>query len=157
MIGIHFGGALPRKMGLLLSEPNYQKGAGLLIRDPYYQNGSGFFSFLTRGLKMLSPILKKGANVVKKVVTSNAGKKITSKLSDSALDIAADVVGDVIQGKDPKENLKENLSSARSNISKTLKEELRKRKSEDSPILGTVKKKRKNKVQRKKVRFQTIL
>jgi len=160
MFGVGKNHGFTPKMGFLISEPHYQKGTGL-INEKRYQNGSGLFSFLTKGIKMISPLLSKGANVLKKVANSATGKKLTSKLSDSALNIAADAVADVIEGKNPKEGFNANLNNARNEISETIRSGL-KRKNDDQkknndPILPQKKKKINKKSKRKNVKFNTIL
>lgn len=141
MIG-NFQNSRQGKIGLLVSEPNFQRGHGL-------------FSMLTKGFKMLTPLLKKGVSVVKKVATSDPVKRIGKDLSKSALNIAGEALTDAVEGNNPAENFSSNLQKARKDISKTLKQELKRKLDGNSESIypkTTVKKRKKyNKYRNKSI------
>ena len=138
---------------------NFQKSRegkiGLLISEPNFQRGHGLFSMLTKRFKMLTPLLKKGVSVVKKVATSAPVKRIGKDLSNSALNIAGEALTDDVESKNPAENFSSNLQKARKNISKTLKQELKRKLGENSesiyPKTTPKKKKKYNKNRNKSI------
>lgn len=113
----------------------YRPQIGLIAKEPNFQKGSGLFSLLSKGFKMLAPVLKRGASVVKKVVTSKPMKNIGKNLSDSAVNLAGDALIDVIEGKNPSENFNSNLQKARKNISTTLRKEIKRKLNNQETIL----------------------
>lgn len=141
---------------------------GNLVIEPRFHKGSGFLSLLSKGIRFLSPLLKKGAVLAKKVVTSQPVKSISKQIGKTAFDMASDTISNVISGNDPKEDIKTNLEKAKKELSESLKTQLKKtseklftkkpeilkRSHDEENILSANNKKRK-KIQRKKVAFKT--
>lgn len=154
MIGQYGNGfkSLPN-VGLFVTEPSFQKGSGIFISEPLLQRGSGLFSFLSRGVKMLTPLVRKGVDIAKRVASSAPVKKLSQKVSDTAINVATDVVSDMIEGKDPSENLKVNLTTARKDISETLRKELKRKNMDNSSIINQSRKRKKP--LRKQVNYKT--
>lgn len=126
-----------------IKEPLRQSAYGLIRNGNGDQYGDGLFSLISRGFKMLSPVIKKGISIGKRVATSSPIKNVAKQVADSAIATAVDAVSDVIEGEDPKEKFSSNISNARKNIADTIRTELkRKNDTKDTSIL---KKRKKNK------------
>lgn len=142
---------------------NVQKGGGknvgLLISEPHFQSGKGLFSLISKGFQMMKPLLKKGGKILKTAVQSKPMKRIGKNLSNSVLDIASDALFDVIDGKNPSANLNTHLQKAKQNISKTLKQEIKRKINKDRNILEPPQKKarKRNKKQSRSKMMNSIL
>ncbi len=79
---------------------------------PYIQRGSGIGAFFSGLFRAAKPLISKGVHIAKKIATSQAAKKLGTRLMDTGLDVASDV----ISGKDIREVVNEKLGEAKQEI-----------------------------------------
>ena len=146
MIGYQKGGLYERRrIGHLISQPLYQ------------QNARGLFSFLSKGIKFLSPLLKKGSSIASKAIKSAPVQNVLKNVGETASNIAVDAISDVISGEDPKINLETNIKEARKEIASTIKKQLKRKKTDFNETMIPTKRSRHRSRKKNTKKFRTIL
>jgi hypothetical protein len=87
-----------------------------------YQTGRGIGSFFSSSMRGLKPIAKMGLNAGKRLLQSDAMKKIGNVALDLGTDAAKNIAVDLLEGKKFSDTADEQLQTAKKKIASKLKE-----------------------------------
>jgi hypothetical protein len=109
-----------------------------------FQSGRGIGALFSGFFRTLKPLLSTGFNIGKKIITSDAAKKIGSEALDILKPAAKNLAVDLLEGKDMGESLNKELAGAKAKIAAKIQGSGRRRKrkltadTDDEPTLKKI-------------------